>query len=46
MDRRTFVKAGCVGSASLLMEGLDPMVRADAVAPALPTIELQGLPNY
>jgi uncharacterized protein (DUF362 family) len=46
MDRRTFVKAGCVGSASLLMQGLDPMVRADAVAPALPPIELQGLPHY
>ena len=46
MDRRTFVKAGCLGSASLLMQGLDPMVRADAVAPALPPIELQGLPNY
>ena len=27
MDRRTFVKAGCIGSASLLMQGLDPMVR-------------------
>jgi uncharacterized protein (DUF362 family) len=46
MDRRTFVKAGCVGSASLLVQGLDPMMRADAVAPALPPIELQGLPNY
>jgi uncharacterized protein (DUF362 family) len=46
MDRRTFVKAGCVGSASLLMHGLDPTARADAVAPALPRIELQGLPNY
>ena len=34
MDRRTFVKAGCIGSASLLCR-LDPMVmRADAI-PAL-----------
>ena len=46
MDRRTFVKVGCIGSASLLVQGLDPMVRADAVPSAAPTIELQGLPNY
>ena len=46
MDRRTFVKAGCVGSASLLVQGLDPTVRADAVAPALPPIELRGLADY
>ena len=46
MDRRTFVKAGCLGSASLLIEGLDPMIRADSVLPAAPPIELHGLPNY
>ena len=46
MDRRTFVKIGCISSASLLVEGLDPMMRADAVPPALPPIELHGLPNY
>src|SRR5262249_15701938 len=46
MDRRTFVKIGCIGSASLLVEGLDPMMRADAVPPAAPSIELHGLPNY
>ncbi|HEY1676159.1 MAG TPA: DUF362 domain-containing protein [Candidatus Sulfotelmatobacter sp.] len=46
MDRRTFVKIGCIGSASLLVEGLDPMMRADAVPPALPAIELHGLPGY
>lgn len=45
MDRRTFVKAGCIGSASLLVQGLDPMMRAD-VAPALPSIELHGFPGY
>ena len=46
MDRRTFVKAGCIGSASLLMQGLDPAMRADAVPPAAPPIELHGLPDY
>src|ERR1700694_1638252 len=45
MDRRTFVKAGCIGSASLLMQGLDPMVRADVAPPAAPPIELHGLPD-
>jgi len=45
MDRRSFVKAGCIGSASLLM-GLDPMLRADADAPATPPIEIRGLPDY
>src|SRR5690348_3053322 len=45
MDRRTFVKAGCIGSASLLIQGLDPMMRADSV-PAMPSMELHGLPDY
>jgi uncharacterized protein (DUF362 family) len=45
MDRRSFVKAGCIGSASLLIQGLDPMVRADS-RPSLPPIELHGLPDY
>jgi uncharacterized protein (DUF362 family) len=45
MDRRTFVKVGCIGSASLLMEGLDPKVRAESM-PALPPIELHGSPGY
>ena len=45
MDRRTFVKGGCIGSASLLIQGLDPMVRADSL-PSLPPIELHGLPDY
>lgn len=45
MDRRTFVKVGCIGSASLLMQGLDPMVRAES-APAMPAVELRGMPDY
>jgi len=45
MDRRSFVKAGCIGSASLLIQGLDPMMRADSL-PSLPPIELHGLPDY
>jgi uncharacterized protein (DUF362 family) len=46
MDRRTFVKVGCIGSASVLVQGLDPMLRAEGVAPALPAIDLHGLPDY
>ena len=46
MDRRTFVKVGCIGSASVLVQGLDPMVRAEAVAPVLPPIDLHDLPDY
>jgi uncharacterized protein (DUF362 family) len=45
MDRRSFVKVGCLGSASLLIQGLDPMVRADSLPP-VPPIELHGLPGY
>ena len=46
MDRRAFVKAGCIGSASLLMQGLDPMLRADVPPPVAPPIELHGPPDY
>lgn len=46
MDRRTFVKVGCIGSASLIVQGLDPMVRADTAPAAAPPIELHGLPDY
>jgi uncharacterized protein (DUF362 family) len=46
MDRRTFVKVGCIGSASVLVQGLDPILRAEGVAPALPPIDLHGLPDY
>jgi len=46
MDRRTFVKVGCIGSASLLVQGLDPMMRADAIPAVAPPVELHGLPNY
>lgn len=45
MDRRTFVKAGCIGSASLLVAGLDPMVRAESMPP-VPPVELHSLPDY
>jgi len=46
VDRRTFVKAGCIGSASLLIQGLDPGVRADTVPPITPAVELHGLADY
>ena len=46
MDRRTFVKASCLGSASLWVHGLDPIAGADVVPRVAPAIELQGLPNY
>ncbi len=46
MDRRTFVKVGCIGSTSVLVQGLDPILRAEGVAPALPPIDLHGLPDY
>jgi uncharacterized protein (DUF362 family) len=47
MDRRTFVKVGCIASASLMLDGLDPTkMRADQVPPVAPAIELQGLADY
>src|SRR4051812_22263468 len=46
MDRRTFVKAGCIGSASLLVQGLDPTIRAQSAPVATPSIELHGLAGY
>jgi uncharacterized protein (DUF362 family) len=46
MDRRTFVKTGCLGSASLLVQGLDPMIRAETAPVAVPPIERHGLPDY
>jgi uncharacterized protein (DUF362 family) len=47
MDRRTFVKVGCVASASLIVEGLDATkMQADQAPPATPSIELQGLAEY
>jgi uncharacterized protein (DUF362 family) len=46
MDRRAFVKASCIGSASLLLPGLDPAVRAEVTPPSVPQIELRGLSNY
>lgn len=47
MDRRTFVKVGCIASASLMMEGLDPTrMRGDQSPPVAPPIELHGLAEY
>jgi uncharacterized protein (DUF362 family) len=46
MDRRTFVKVGCIGSASLLVQGLDPMTRAQSAPVDTPAIELRGLTDY
>jgi uncharacterized protein (DUF362 family) len=46
MDRRTFVKIGCIGSASVLIQGMDPVSQAQASSPALPPVELHGLPDY
>jgi uncharacterized protein (DUF362 family) len=47
MDRRTFVKVGCIGSASLLIEGLDPgKMRAEQAPPVAPPIELRGIADY
>jgi uncharacterized protein (DUF362 family) len=47
MDRRTFVKVGCIASASLMMEGLDPTkMRADQAPLVTPPIELHGLAEY
>lgn len=46
MDRRTFVKVGCIGSASLLMQGLDSRAGAETLPVPAPEIELHGLPGY
>jgi len=47
MDRRTFVKVGCIASTSWMMEGLDPRKsRADQALPVAPPIELHGLAEY
>jgi len=45
MDLCTFVKAGYIGSASLLLQGLDPMVRADS-APAAPGLGVADLKEF
>src|SRR6266496_2157761 len=46
MDRRTFVKTSCMGSASLLLPGFDPTVSADAIPQETPPIEVHGLSGY
>ena len=40
MDRRTFVKANCVGSASLFLDGIDPQAFGDVTLPEPPPIEV------
>ena len=40
MDRRTFVKASCVGSASLFLDGLDPRTFGDVTLPPPPAINV------
>ena len=40
MDRRTFVKASCVGSASLFLDGVDPKAFGDVTLPEPPPIEV------
>ena len=40
MDRRTFVKASCVGSASLFLDGIDPKAFGEVTLPEPPPIEV------
>src|SRR3981081_3648363 len=40
MERRTFVKASCLGSASLFLDGLDPKALGDVTPPEPPPIEV------
>jgi uncharacterized protein (DUF362 family) len=40
MDRRTFVKASCVGSASLFLDGIDPKAFGDVTLPEPPPIQV------
>ncbi len=46
MDRRAFLQATCLGSASLLFDGLLPKSCCDVLPPAAPKIHVQGLPDY
>src|SRR5438128_12444043 len=45
MDRRTFVKATCVGSASLFLKDFDLLAQAEVTLPQAPPIEVHGLPQ-
>jgi uncharacterized protein (DUF362 family) len=45
MDRRTFVKASCLGSASLFLDGVDPKAFGDVTLPEPPPIQVvHGVP--
>jgi hypothetical protein len=46
MDRRTFVKVGGIASASLIMQGLDPVKMRAQAPPVAPPIELHALAYY
>jgi uncharacterized protein (DUF362 family) len=42
MDRRTFVKGTCLGSAGLFLEGFDLRARGENLRPEVPLIEVHG----
>jgi uncharacterized protein (DUF362 family) len=46
MDRRTFLQATCLGSVSVLFDGLVPSSCCDILPPAAPRIQVHGLPDY
>ena len=46
MDRRTFLQATCLGSASLLLDGIVPISNCDVLSPAAPLIHVQGIADY
>src|SRR5437016_5827605 len=43
MDRRTFVKGTCLGSAGLLLDGFYPRCHGENLRPEVPPIEVHGL---
>src|SRR5882724_5432870 len=46
MNRRTFMKRTCLGSSSLLLGGIPPLMAEGVTLPEPPPIQTQGLPNY
>lgn len=46
MNRRTFMKRTCLGSSSLLLGGVPPLMAEGVTLPEPPPIHTQGLPNY
>jgi uncharacterized protein (DUF362 family) len=45
MDRRSFVKNACLGSAGLYFDGLAIGAQSDSAAPQVPRIDVRGLPQ-